>query len=78
MIKEVKGRFYIVVSRCGVVMKRSCKTLEEAIVIEEGLKNDIVVDLLNLRYYFQPDQILMLRKPHQSKRAASHPREPST
>lgn len=50
-------------------MSRRCRTYQEAEETLHSMKEDTVVDLPSVRYYFHSDKILILRKPkHTSKK----------
>jgi len=55
--------FFIHFVRRGVVMRCRARTREEAERIHTSMENDVVVDLSRVRYYFQENQILILKKP---------------
>ena len=58
------GGFFIHFERRGVVMRCRAKTREEAERIHKSMEEDIVVDLHSTRFYFQENQILILKKPN--------------
>lgn len=59
----VGNGFYITHTRQGIRMSRRTKTYREAEETLRMMREDLIVDLPRVRYYFQPDKILILRKP---------------
>ena len=57
-------RFVVSYGRRGVVMRCSVKTHAEASEIERSMREDEIVDLLKVRYYFSQDKIMILHKPN--------------
>jgi hypothetical protein len=55
--------YYITHKRCDVRMSRRTKTYREAEEVLRMMKEDLIVDLPRVRYYFHPNEILVLRKP---------------
>jgi hypothetical protein len=62
----VGNGFFIHYERCGVIMRCRKRTRKEAEACLKMMKEDSVVDLNRVRYYFQGHQILILRKPKHS------------
>lgn len=56
--------FFIHFERRGIVMRCRKRTREEAEKIHKSMEEDVVVDLPRMRYYFQENQILILKKPN--------------
>lgn len=56
--------FFIHYEREGIVMRCRKRTRKEAETCLEKMKTDSIVDLPSVRYYFQPNRILILRKPN--------------
>jgi len=56
--------FYVTHKRCDIRMSRRTRTQEEAEETLRMMKEDLIVDLPRVRYYFHPDKILILRKPN--------------
>jgi hypothetical protein len=56
--------FYVTHVRHGERMSRRCLTREHAEECFRSMCEDVVVDLPRVRFYFQENQILILRKPH--------------
>jgi hypothetical protein len=54
--------FYITHERHGIRMSRRTKTYDEAVEVLRSMQQDQIVDLPRTRYYFQSNQILILRK----------------
>lgn len=62
-ITESVGGFFIHHERQGCVMRRRCRTRQEAEECLRMMNEDEIVDLPKVRYYFHKDRILILRKP---------------
>ena len=61
--------FYITHMREGIRMSCRTRTYHEAEETLRVMKEDLIVDLKRVRYYFHPDKILILRKPkHTNKK----------
>jgi hypothetical protein len=54
--------FYITDERHGIRVSRRARTYYEAVESLGMMKEDQIVDLPRVRYYFNPDKILILRK----------------
>ena len=65
-ITESVGGYFIHFEREGIVMRCRKRTRKEAEHCLKSMREDIVVDLNRVRYYFQGHQILILRKPKHS------------
>jgi len=65
--------FFIHFERRGIVMRCRAKTREEAERLHESMKNDVVVDLKSTRFYFQENQILILKKPNHTDKRYKEP-----
>lgn len=59
----VGNGFFIHFEREGIVMRCRKRTREDAERCLKSMKEDSIVDLRSVRYYFQPNRILILRKP---------------
>jgi len=55
--------YYITHMRQGIRMSRRTKTYDEAEEVLRMMRQDLIVDLPRVRFYFHPDKILILRKP---------------
>jgi hypothetical protein len=55
--------YFIHFEREGIVMRCRKKTKPEAECCLKMMKEDSIVDLRSVRYYFQKNRILILRKP---------------
>lgn len=55
--------YFVSHSRRGIRMSRRTKTYDEAVETLRMMREDLIVDLPRVRYYFHPDKILILRKP---------------
>jgi hypothetical protein len=64
----VGNGFYITHSREGIRMCRRTKIYNEAEEVLRMMREDLIVDLPRVRYYFYPDKILILRKPTQTNK----------
>jgi len=62
-ITESVGGYFIHFEREGIVMRQRKRTRKEAEACLKSMREDCVVDLNRVRYYFQGHQILILRKP---------------
>jgi hypothetical protein len=62
--ETVGDGFFVHHERRGCVMRRRCRTRQEAVECLRSMNEDLVVDLPKVRYYFQVNQILILRKPN--------------
>jgi len=62
--ETVGDGFFVHHERRGCVMRRRCRTRQEAIECLRMMQEDIVVDLPKKRFYFQEDRILILIKPN--------------
>ena len=60
----VGNGFFIHFEREGIVMRCRKRTREDAERCLKSMKEDSIVDLRSVRYYFQPNRILILRKPN--------------
>jgi len=60
----VGNGFFIHFEREGIVMRCRKRTRKEAEKCLEQMKHDTIVDLPKVRYYFQKERILILRKPN--------------
>ena len=69
------GGYFIYFERRGIVMRCRKKTLKEAEAIHKSMQEDNVVDLPRVRYYFQENQILILRKPYYTDKKYKEPYE---
>jgi len=58
------GGFFIHFEREGIVMRQRKRTRKDAEACLKMMKEDCVVDLNRVRYYFQENRILILRKPN--------------
>jgi hypothetical protein len=56
--------FFVHAERHRVVMRRRCKTREEAEKVLKSMQEDSVVDLPRKRVYFQENRVLILKKPN--------------
>jgi hypothetical protein len=64
--------FYVTHMRAGIRMSCRCRSFEQAQETLCSMKDDVIVDLPSVRYYFQENQILILRKPkHTDKKYKS-------
>lgn len=63
-ITESVGGYFIHLEREGIVMRCRKRTRKDAEECLKQMREDIVVDLPRVRYYFHPDKILILRKPN--------------
>jgi hypothetical protein len=59
----VGNGYYITHKRHDIRMSRRTRTYNEAVETLRMMKEDLIVDLPRVRYYFYPDKILILRKP---------------
>jgi hypothetical protein len=59
----VGNGFYITHMREGIRMSRRTRSYDEAEEVLRMMRYDQIVDLPRVRYYFHPNQILILRKP---------------
>ena len=73
----VGNGFYVTHSREGIRMSRRTKTYDEAEETLRMMKEDLIVDLPRVRYYFHPDKILILRKPSFTNKKYKEPYLPS-
>jgi len=60
----VGNGYFIHFERSGIVMRCRKRTLREAEKTLKSMAEDSIVDLPSVRFYFQPDKILILRKPN--------------
>lgn len=60
----VGNGYYITHKRHDIRMSRRTKTYDEAEETLRMMKEDLIVDLPRVRYYFHPDKILILKKPN--------------
>jgi len=56
--------YYVTHMRHGERMSRRCLTREDAEECFRSMVEDTVVDLPRMRFYFQENRILILRKPN--------------
>ena len=63
-ITESVGGFFVHHERRGCVMRRRCRTRQDAVECLRMMNEDCVVDLPKIRFYFQEDRILILKKPN--------------
>ena len=56
--------YYITHMRQGIRMSRRCLSMEHAEECLRSMKEDVVVDLPRVRYYFHRDKIMILKKPN--------------
>jgi len=59
----VGNGFFIHFERNGIVMRCRKRTREDAERCLKSMKEDSIVDLPSVRYYFETNRILILRKP---------------
>ena len=64
MIYSNLGGFIVAYSRRGVDMRARVRTHVEATETLRSMKEDEIVDLNKVRYYFSSDKILILHKPN--------------
>ena len=60
----VGNGYYITHKRHDIRMCRRTKTYDEAVETLRMMKEDLIVDLPRVRYYFHPDKIVILKKPN--------------
>lgn len=65
-ITESVGGYFIHFEREGIVLRQRKRTRKEAELCLKMMKEDSIVDLNRVRYYFQGERILILRKPKHS------------
>ena len=69
----VGNGFFIHFEREGIVMRCRKRTREDAERCLKSMKEDQIVDLPSIRYYFEPNRILILRKPNHTDRKYKEP-----
>jgi len=69
----VGNGFFIHFEREGIVMRCRKRTREEAERCLKSMKEDSIVDLRSVRYYFEPNRILILRKPNYTDKKYREP-----